>query len=48
MTLGKLERLWETLKRELWDRVHPRDLGEARERVAHYFSHYEHATQCYS
>jgi transposase InsO family protein len=41
-TLGKVERLWETVKRELWDRVHPRDLEEARERLKHYFAHYNH------
>jgi transposase InsO family protein len=39
-TLGKIERLWETVGRELWDRAHPQDLAEARERLGHYFHHY--------
>jgi transposase InsO family protein len=39
-TLGKCERLWETVGRELWDRAHPQDLTEARERLGHYFQHY--------
>jgi hypothetical protein len=39
-TLGKCERLWETVGRELWDRAHPQDLAEARERLQHYFHHY--------
>lgn len=41
-TLGKCERLWETVGRELWDRAHPQDLAEARERLGHYFNHYNH------
>jgi transposase InsO family protein len=41
-TLGKCERLWETVGRELWDRVHPADLAEARERLGHYFAYYNH------
>ena len=41
-TLGKTERLWETVKRELWDRIEPRDLEEARERLGHFISHYNH------
>jgi transposase InsO family protein len=41
-TLGKCERLWETIGVELWERTQPQDLGEARERLAHYFSHYNH------
>ena len=32
-TLGKCERLWETVGVELWQRVQPQDLGEARERL---------------
>jgi len=39
-TLGKCERLWETVGREFWERAHPQDLGEARERLAHFFAHY--------
>lgn len=42
MTVGKTERFWETLKRELWDRVHPKDLEEARARVAHFIAHHNH------
>jgi len=41
-TLGKAERLWETIGRELWDRTHPQDLEEARERLGHYLHHYNH------
>ncbi|MCK6458855.1 MAG: IS3 family transposase [Planctomycetes bacterium] len=41
-TLGKCERLWETLNAELWDRAHPQDLEEARERLSHWFAHYNH------
>jgi len=39
-TLGKTERLWGTVKSEFWERVRPQDLGEARERLGHYFHHY--------
>jgi transposase InsO family protein len=41
-TLGKCERLWETVGRELWDRAHPQDLAEARTRLAHFIRHYNH------
>jgi transposase InsO family protein len=41
-TLGKCERLWETLNTELWDRARPQDLEEARERLSHFFAHYNH------
>jgi len=41
-TLGKCERLWETVGTELWERAQPQDLGEARERLGHYFAHYNH------
>jgi len=41
-TLGKCERLWETIGVELWERAQPQDLGEARERLGHYFAHYNH------
>jgi transposase InsO family protein len=41
-TVGKCERLWETLKRELWDRVQPKDLEEARAALTHWFAHYNH------
>ncbi|NOT31979.1 MAG: DDE-type integrase/transposase/recombinase [Planctomycetes bacterium] len=41
-TLGKCERLWETVGVELWERSQPQDLGEARERLGHYFAHYNH------
>jgi transposase InsO family protein/transposase-like protein len=39
-TLGKTERLWGTVKSEFWERVRPQDLGEARERLGHFFHHY--------
>lgn len=42
MTVGKTERYWETLKRELWDRVHPKDLEEARARIKHFVAHHNH------
>ena len=41
-TVGKTERFWETLKRELWDRVHPKDLEEARSRIRLFVSHHNH------
>ncbi len=41
-TVGKCERFWETVKRELWDRVSPKDLLEARERLGHFIAHYNH------
>lgn len=41
-TLGKCERLWATIGTELWERVQPQELGEARERLGHYFAHYNH------
>lgn len=41
-TVGKTERFWETLKRELWDRVHPKDLEDARERIKHFVAHHNH------
>jgi putative transposase len=39
-TLGKTERLWGTVKSEFWERVRPQDLAEARERLGHFFHHY--------
>lgn len=39
-TLGKCERLWETIGRELWERVRPQDITDARERLAHWIAHY--------
>jgi transposase InsO family protein len=39
-TVGKCERLWETVKREFLDRVALKDLADARTRLAHYFAHY--------
>jgi transposase InsO family protein len=41
-TVGKCERLWKTVADELIDRAHPEDLEETRERLAHYFRHYNH------
>lgn len=41
-TLGKCERLWETINREFWERVRPGDIDEARERLGHWFAHYNH------
>lgn len=39
-TLGKCERLWETVNREFWERVRPQDVSDARERLAHWIAHY--------
>lgn len=41
-TVGKCERFWETLKKELWERVHPKDLEEARERLKQFIHHHNH------
>ena len=41
-TVGKCERLWETVSREFWERVQPQDLVDARERLSHFFAHYNH------
>jgi transposase InsO family protein/lambda repressor-like predicted transcriptional regulator len=41
-TVGKCERLWKTIGEELWERARPQDLTEARERLRHYFAHYNH------
>jgi len=42
-TLGKCERLWETVRNEYWDRRRPDELEEAREGLGHYFAHYNHS-----
>jgi len=42
-TVGKCERLWGTIGEEFWTRVQPQDLKEARERLGHYFAHYNHS-----
>lgn len=42
-TLGKCERLWETVRNEFWDRRRPDELEEAREGLKHFFAHYNHA-----
>jgi len=39
-TVGKCERLWETVKQELLDRVELKDVTDGRLRLAHYFAHY--------
>lgn len=41
-TLGKCERLWKTINTEFWERARPQDLQEARQRLAHYFNHFNH------
>jgi len=41
-TLGKCERLWETVGREFWERARPQELSEARERLGHFIAHYNH------
>jgi len=41
-TLGKCERLWKTVGEEFWSRDKPDDLADARERLEHFFAHYNH------
>ena len=41
-TLGKCERLWQTIENELWVRVRMNDLVEARVRMGHWIRHYNH------
>lgn len=41
-TLGKCERLWDTVGREFWDRAKPQELTDARNRLKLYFDHYNH------
>lgn len=41
-TLGKCERLWQTVGEELWERARPQDLEDARRRLGHFFAHYNH------
>lgn len=41
-TLGKCERLWKTIGIEFWERAKPQDLDEAKDRLTHYFNHYNH------
>jgi transposase InsO family protein/transposase-like protein len=41
-TVGKCERLWKTVDEELWQRVQPAELDEARTRLTHFFAHYNH------
>lgn len=41
-TVGKCERLWETIGVEFWARARPQELSEARERLKHYIDHYNH------
>ncbi|MFA6236463.1 MAG: DDE-type integrase/transposase/recombinase [Bacteriovorax sp.] len=41
-TVGKCERLWETIGKEFWARVRPQELSEARERLKYYIDHYNH------
>jgi len=39
-SLGKCERLWQSVAEEIWDRAHPQELEEARVRLKHYFAFY--------
>jgi transposase InsO family protein/transposase-like protein len=41
-TVGKTERFWGTVGEEFWDRVHPQDFTEAKERFGHFVAHYNH------
>ena len=41
-TLGKCERLWSTVGKEFWERAKPQDLEDAKERLMHFFAHYNH------
>ena len=47
-TLGKIERFWGTLWRELVEGAVFQDLEEARTRIGLFLGYYEWATQCYS
>lgn len=39
-TLGKCERLWQTVKEEFWSRVEVTDVEDAEARLTHWFGHY--------
>lgn len=39
-TLGKCERLWQTVKEEFWARVEVTDVEDAKKRLEHWFGHY--------
>ena len=39
-TVGKCERLWETVNQEFWERARPNDLADARTRLSHFIAHY--------
>lgn len=39
-TLGKCERLWQTVKEEFWSRVEVTDVDDAESRLTHWFGHY--------
>lgn len=39
-TVGKCERLWETIGKEFWERARPTDLADARTRLSHFIAHY--------
>lgn len=41
-TVGKTERFWATVNEEFWERVHPQDLADTRERLGHFIAHYNH------
>jgi len=41
-TVGKCERLWETIGKEFWTRARPQDLSEAKERLKYFIDHYNH------
>lgn len=41
-TVGKCERLWETIQKELWERIIPLNLEDAQQRIGHYINHYNH------
>lgn len=41
-TVGKTERFWATVQEEFWERVHPQDLTEAKQRLGHFIAHYNH------
>ena len=38
-TLGKCERVWETLGTEWWERARPQEVAEARARLGHFLAH---------
>ena len=41
-TVGKCERLWSTIQKELWSKLLMLSIDDARERLSHFLRHYNH------